>query len=160
MHATVYSKALKAWRSERLPEALHSEVLAGGMVHLLGPRYALVQWELADPKDREATIVDALSFIQQEVLPYFDLFLDPEALIDSLAKHPLDGLDLRSSVEFSYCYGGKTHAQRTLDRFVRDRLDLRTAIEAEEARVKDAAPVVLGNYAEQVVFFRRHYDLQ
>jgi hypothetical protein len=159
MHANVYSKALKAWRSERLPETLHSDALAGGMVHLLGSRYALVQWELADPRDRDATIADAFSFIQQEVFPYFDLFLAPKSLVARLTKQPLEGLDLRSSVEFSYCYGGKDEARLTLDRFVRDRPDLHEAIEAEETRVLDAEPLAFGNYAEQIVFLRKHYRL-
>ena len=80
MHATISSRALQSWRAERLPTGFVTEHVAGGMVHLLGSRFALVQWELADPADRATTVADAISFIHGEVLPYFALFEEPATL--------------------------------------------------------------------------------
>ena len=159
MYATVSSDELKVWRSERLPADYASDHVAGGMVHLLGSRYALVQWELADPKDRLATVADAVAFIHQEVLPYFALFAEPSAVISHLHKQSLPGLDLIASVEFAYCFGTKQSAQRVLDRFMSQRVDIRPLVEAAQARAM-ASPILRpGDYGEQVVFLRTRHDL-
>lgn len=85
MHATVASDELQRWRTQRLSPELATSHVAGGMVHLLGTRFALVQWELADPLDREATIADALQFIHTDVLPYFKRFEDIDTLLSELS---------------------------------------------------------------------------
>jgi len=159
MHATVSSHVLQAWRAERLPAELSTEYLAGGMVHLLGTRYAFVQWELADPADRAATIADAVSFIHDEVLPYFSLFEEPATLIARLMDQTLPGLDLRPSVEFAYCYGSKEQAQLVLDRFIRERPDLHDAIIIEQSRASPSLLMAPTSYAEQVAFLRTQYRL-
>jgi hypothetical protein len=159
MHATVESAALQAWRREHLPNELASAHVAGGMVHLLGTKYALVQWELADPKDRQATIDDAVAFVHSEVLPYFSRFDDVPRLIASLAIEAMPGFDLVPSVEFAYCFGGQAHAQAVLNRFCSDRPDLASSIAAELANPSQATLVRPGNYAQQVVYLKHRYGL-
>jgi hypothetical protein len=160
MHATVASEELRAWRTQRLAPELATEHIAGGLVHLLTTRFALLQWELADPRDRKATIADALEFIRSEVLPYFKRFENIDTLLSELAASAVPAFDLVPSVEFSYCFGGHSQAQATLDRFVRDRPDLHGAISAEQALPSPSALVRPGGYVQQVVFLRHHYGLQ
>lgn len=160
MHATVASEELHAWRARCLPPELSSAHVAGGMVHLLGTRFAMVQWELADPQDREQTIQDAIQFIHSEVLPYFERFESVENLLAELATAAVPAFDLVPSVEFSCCFGGPAQAQATLDRFLRDRPDLQAAIAAESVSPSPAALSRPGGYAQQVVFLRHHYNLQ
>ena len=159
MHATVSSPKLQKWRAERLPPELASEHVAGGMVHLLGNKFALVQWELADPADREKTILDSIAFIHDEVLPYFAQFADPKALIMSLAEASIPAFDLVPSVEFAYCFGSEAHAQAVLNRFVRDRPDLHEAIASEQANPAASALLRPSGYAQQVVFLRSRHQL-
>jgi hypothetical protein len=159
MHATVASPRLESCRAERLPAEYVSDHLAGGMVHLLGEKYGFVQWEIADPTDREVTVLDACEFILREVIPYFELFDNPDALIASLAEKRLPGLDLCASVEFAYCFGSKDSAQAALDRFVHDRPDLREAIRTAMSRASESGLVNQNNFAEQIAFLCRYYGL-
>lgn len=159
MHATVDSLVLMTWRRERLPEDLASPHVAGGMVHRLGTRYALVQWELADPQDRAATIQDAINFIHDEILPYFAQFDDVGALIALLAEHAVPAFDLAPSVEFAHCFGNQAQAQAVLDRFLRDREDLRAAIAAEQANPSPSTLLRPSNYVQQVVYLKHRYGL-
>lgn len=128
-------------------------------MHLLGTKYALVQWELADPKDRHATIDDAVEFIHGEVLPYFSLFNDVAGLIASLAAQAVPAFDLVPSVEFAYCFGGQVQAQAVLDRFRRDRPDLASSIASELASPSPSTLLRPGNYAQQVAYLMHLYGL-
>jgi hypothetical protein len=159
MHATVASPRLRSWRAERLPAEYVSDHLAGGLVHLLGEKYGFVQWELADPTDREITVLDACDFILSEVIPYFELFDNPDALIASLSHKRLPGLDLCASVEFAYCFGSKNSAQAALDRFVHDRPDLGEEIRAAMSDASEFDLVNRNNFAKQIASLCRHYGL-
>lgn len=160
MHATVASEELKAWRAQRLSSELATAHVAGGMVHLLGTRFALLQWELADPRDRKTTIADAIDFIHGEVLPYFRRFDNIDTLLSELSASAVPAFDLVPSVEFSHCFGGQSQAQATLDRFVRDRPDLHAAMSAEQTSQSPSALTRPSGYVQQVVFLRYHYGLQ
>jgi hypothetical protein len=160
MHATVQSKMLQAWRRSRLPPNFVNDFVAGGMVHRLRMKHAMVEWELADPATRPSVIADAVAFLQSDVLPYFAQFRDPKALIRDLSQREIPAFDLRPSVEFAICFGDIESGQRVLERFLTDRPDLSSAIaQVEEHGLKHPA---LGpsNFAEQVVFLRRTYQLE
>jgi hypothetical protein len=159
MHATVASDTLKEWRTKHLPAEMCSDHVAGGMVHRLGTSFALVQWELADPEDRDKTIADAVQFIREHVLTYFAMFDHPESLVTALAQREIPAFDLIPSVEFAYCFGCKASAQAVLDRFIRDRTDLQSAIDAEQSNPNPATLTSPGGYVQQVVFLRARYGL-
>jgi hypothetical protein len=160
MYAAIDSHELQAWRAARFPQEPASAYVAGGMVHLLGTRFAFVEWELADPRDREETIQDAIAFIHSDVLPYFEKFDVVDALLAELARSEVPGFFLMPSVEFSYCFGGPAQAQATLDRFLRVRPDLHAAIAAEQASPSVATLTRPGDYVSQVVFMRHHFNLR
>ncbi len=155
MHAKVSSKELLQWRGSRLQPEHCTDYVAGGMVHLLGTRFALVQWELADPTDRSATISDAIAFLRSEVEPYFDLFREPATLIPSLAHSFVPAFDLLGSVEYSYCFGGKSQAQQVLDFFV----SRKRALLPDLGRLPptESNAVRHGDYSRQVAFLQHTY---
>ncbi len=159
MHATVASDTLKEWRAAHVPAAMCTDHVAGGMVHRLGTNFALVQWELADPADRDKTIADAIQFIHEHVLPYFAMFDHPETLVGTLAQREIPAFDLIPSVEFAYCFAGKNSAQAVLDRFIRDRNDLQSAIDDEQSSPGPATLTSPGTYVQQVVFLRARFGL-
>ena len=115
IYASVSSEVLRAWQEARLPTGPVTRYFAGGMVHLLGDQYAMLQWELADPADRAATIADAISFIRETVIPYFTLFERPTALIRRLQDTEVPAFWLCPSVDFAHCFGDKQQAQQVLD---------------------------------------------
>ncbi len=159
MHATVSSAVLQAWQAERLTVGMVRPVFAGGMVHLLGSRYAMLEWELADPGDRAATIADAVSFIHEEVIPYFALFERPTELIDYLQSKELPGLWLSESVDFAYCFGDKQKAQGVLNRFVRDHPEFDKPAERTEDMPLPGKIYRTGNYSKQIASLRSRYQL-
>lgn len=159
MHATVRSKALQRWRAERLLSPT-SDYVAGGMVHLISDDSALLEWELADQSERPATIADAIAFIDGSVLPYFEQFENPKTLIERLAHHDVPAFGLKESVEFSACFGSTEAAQLVLDRFVRNRPELREEIAKAERDGRPAPPFAPANFAEKVSFLRRAYGLK
>lgn len=117
----------------------------------------MIQWELADPADREETLQDATRFIETDVLPYFERFEDVDALLADLSVSAIPALDLVPSVEFSYRFGGRAHAQATLDRFLRERPDLHAAIASESASPPAWTRPI--GFAQQTVFLRHHFQL-
>jgi len=113
----------------------------------------------ADPADRAATIADAVSFIHEEVIPYFALFERPTELINRLQNEELPGFWLCPSVDFAYCFGDKQQAQRVLNRFVRehpefDKSDERTRNMPLLGKMSRA-----GNYSQQIASLRSQYQL-
>lgn len=160
MHAVVRSKTLKQWRIGRLPENLVNDYVAGGMVHRLSGVHAMVEWELADPRSRTATVADVVAFVESDVLPYFERFSDPEGIIEQLATSEISAFDLRPSIEFALCFGDKTKGQAVLDRFLRDRPDLLGKIAEAERQGLPTSPYGPGNFAETVAFARRSFGLQ
>jgi hypothetical protein len=159
MHATVHSEALKAWRATRLPPNMISDYVAGGMVHRL-TKHAMVEWELANPVSRPSVIADAVAFTRSDVLPYFDQFRDVKSLIQTLSSRLIPAFDIRFAVEFALCFGDQESGQRVLDHFLKERSDLLVAV-AEVERVGLRHPATgPGNFAEQVVFMCRAYQLR
>lgn len=129
------------------------------MVHRLSGTKAMVEWELAEPSDRERTIEDAIAFIRTDVLPYFEQFERPSELTEKLAESEVGAFDLAPSIEFALCFGGAARAQAVLDRFMRERTDLKEVIALAEAEGRPKPTHVPANYAETVAFVRRNYGL-
>lgn len=160
MHATVSSEAIKEWRSQRLPKELAIPYIAGGMVHRLSDKFALVQWELANPNDREETIQDAITFIQNEVFPYFAQFEDVQSLLTNLTEREIPAFDLIPAIEFAYVFGTHEQAQAILDQFFRKHPDLHRSISEQVSSIPVEPWCYAGNLAKQVAFITRHCNLK
>ncbi len=123
-------------------------------MHLLDTKYSLVQWELANPAEREATIADAVEFIESNVLPFFSRFDDPETLIACLEKQEVPAMNLLTAVEFAYCFAGKGKAQAVLNGFVNANPNLASAIAEAQVAALTGKLTEPGDYAQQVVYLR------
>jgi len=165
MHANVRSPRLKKWRAEQLKPYRNDGWVAGGMVHLLNRRHAMIEWELANDETRSAVVEDAIQFIRTEVFPYFHRFSDPSAVISELCLKEIKEINafgLASSVEFALCFGSHEEAQRILNRFISQRQDLRDQIEiASQTFRKEGFPAYFPfANAEQVAWVKTAYHLE
>lgn len=135
--------------------------IAGGMVHLLNRKHAMIEWELANDETRPAVVADAIQFIRTEVFPYFQRFSDPVAVISELSLKETMAFELASSIEFALCFGSHDQEQAILNRFVAQRKDLHDQIEiGTQAFRRDGLPAYcVTAYAEQVAWVRITYHL-
>jgi hypothetical protein len=162
MAANVRSPSLKKWRSQQTRPYRTDDWLAGGMVHLLCGKHSWVEWELADPQARKNTVNDAIRFIREVVLPYFQQFDDPDGVTRLLLDKPIPECDLASSVEFLLHCGKQAEGQQVMDRFVAVRPDLQAEmIRLTEQFRREGLPNRRSHgYAEQVAWLRVAYDLR
>lgn len=161
MHANVSSPTLMKWRTEQPHPYRKDGYVAGGMVHLLEQKHPMIEWELADPTDRNETVQDAVSFIRSSVLPYFAQFENPKNVIEKLRTSKINAFDVASSVEFTLCFGAKADAQAVVTRFLGERPDLRNAVEESLARLRERGfpSLFLTCYADQIAWVRLAYGL-
>jgi hypothetical protein len=162
MHAWVRSPKLANWRRRQPHPHRDDDYVAGGMVHLLNRKHAMIEWELADISTRKATIEDAVRFVRSDVFPYFQKFSDPTALILELHTKNVAEFGVASSVEFALCFGSPEQAQRILDRYIAQRPDLRNQIEqSTQTFLREGFPEFFAtSYADQVAWVRTAYDLK
>lgn len=162
MYANVRCKALASWRSQQSKPLRTDDWVAGGMVHLLTLEHAMIEWQLADPTSRSATIADAQKFVRTVVLGYFRLFEEPLRTMAELLATPINAFSIGDQIEFALCFAGPAEAGQILQRFVDHRSDLhsqmRRAIErVEREGLPDYAP---SGYADVVAWVRKAYGLQ
>lgn len=160
MHATIHSRELAEWRRRELSEPFANDFVAGGMVHLLTRDRAYIEWELADPADRQETVADAITFVRGEVFPFFAAFETPQHLLRCLCGDALDCPQLEMTythaVEFAQCFGGLGTAQRVSDTY------LANLPRVVGALARSKAPASLreaGDWAQAAVFFAQRFGL-
>ena len=117
IHADVRCSRLVRWRREQShPLSGRSDYLCGGMVHLIENKHAWVEWELADPKQRQATVEDAVTFLRSVVLPYFHGFEDPVAVLSEIEQgRSFNAFTMENQIDLALCFGRRDLAQRVLD---------------------------------------------
>ena len=141
MYANARCSELQEWR-EQQPFRLRGDGwVAGGMVHLLEMKIAMLEWELADPRQRSHTIDDAVDFIRSVVLPYLDRFQEPAEVVSAIRSGAIHAFSIGDEIEFALCFAGPDAAQTVLDRFIAERLDLHESIRrAFERMQRDGLP--------------------
>lgn len=161
MAANVRSTAFKKWRLEQTSPVRSDDWVAGGMVHLLGTDCTFLEWELADPVTRLGTTREAVAFLKTVVLPFFELFSEPDAAIGHLKEGTIPNVDIGDAVEFALCFGSRANAQKILDSFVLSRPSLSDAIASAQRRYEDnGLPRHAKNaYAKRVAWLRVAYGL-
>lgn len=160
MHAVVHSPDMKALRAPHLVAPFADDVVAGGLVHVLGEEVPLNGWNLAPPSSRSATVGQIVDVARLKVLPFFDQFERPAEVICQLKERSLPMFDLRHAVEFALCFGSRETAQVVLDRFIDEMPELPSAVKAAELTGLELPIRAPNRYAEVVVFLRRAYRLQ
>jgi hypothetical protein len=117
-HANVSSKAMKAFR-RAIPGAWATDgMVAGGQIGNLRRPAKWVRFNLANPHVRPAVIADAIKLIDTVALPFFELFNQPEDVIDRLIGGSIPWTWEPNALEYACCFGNKMQASQLLKRFV------------------------------------------
>jgi hypothetical protein len=161
MYAGVRCSALAEWRKIQPHPLRQDDWVAGGMVHLLEMKDAMLEWELANPDQRHRTIDDAVDFIRSVVEPYLNQFDDPELVLSAVQEHPINAFSVGDEIEFACCFGGAGAAQRVLDRFLAESPALHESIRRAVERVTlDGLPEFASTgYADVVAWTQVAYGL-
>ena len=162
MHANVRCKELATWRSRQSSPLRNDDWIAGGMVHNLTREHAMIEWQLADPASRSATIANAQEFVRTVVLGYFGHFEDPQRTVAELLRAPIDAFSIGDQIEFVLCFAGPQEANQVLQRFVDLRSDLRTQMRRAIERVgREGLPEYPPSaYADVVAWISKAYGLK
>ncbi len=120
---TVLSARIKKWREA------HSflrawEVIAGGQIGNLQVKPCWLDWELADPHNRDETIRDAIKAIDELALPWFARFEELPSLFEYLLDRELPGMAIERAVEFLMCFADQTKARLAAANYLKRRPDL------------------------------------
>jgi hypothetical protein len=110
LFASVWSKRFAQWRAKLpFPTATWGRI-AGRNVGYLRSGGNWIEWNLASPAQRDATISDAESAIRELAIPYFELFEDRDRLVGTLKHGILVGLDPHNAVELLLWLGEREAA--------------------------------------------------
>ena len=162
MHANVRCKELARWRSQQSSPLRTDDWVAGGMVHNLTREHAMIEWQLADPTSRSATIANGQEFAGTIVLGYLALFEDPQQTVSELLSAPLNAFSIGDQIEFVLCFAGPREANQILQRFVDHRSDLHTQMHRAKERVeREGLPEYPPSaYADVVAWVGKAYGLE
>ena len=109
--ASVLSSKLKKWRISRGTK-FASDDLAGGQIGNLTDKSAWLQWDLADPAQRDDVIRDAIEAIHNIAFPFFARFEDLPALADHLINNDLPGINSPRAIELLMWLGRTDDAKQ------------------------------------------------
>jgi hypothetical protein len=129
------------------------------MVHLLTTDLAMIEWELADPADRDETIADATTFLREVVLPYLDQFRSPDGVLELIARGNVLAFDDVSMAEYAIFAGDKPLAELAIQRALSNHPKLASMVEEAErsATTASAGPMTP---AKEIADLRRRYQLR
>lgn len=116
--AIVTSKKLARWR-EAYPQIDATDVAAGGMLENLTEADVKCDWNLANPRTRDAMIDKIVSTIESIALPYFDRFEDLPTLTDQIAGFDAGALEMNRPVEFLMCFADEQFAKKVVINFLK-----------------------------------------
>ncbi len=153
IHGFVFSRRLKRWRKQQ--GNIHiSDFVAGGQIGNLKTNFAWLEWELADPNNRDSAICDAVAAIEGLAIPYFGLFEDIPSLNSHLLDNELPSMEMNRAIEFLLCFSDQQTAKTAASNFLRRRPDLIQSYQQElqnyaERGLNSAHP---SGYAKQLAF--------
>jgi hypothetical protein len=104
IHAHILSQRLKNWREQQTHAIRSTDYVAGGQIGNLVHDHSWMEWDLADPQQRESTVADAVHTIKQLALPFFEQFKNLDVLINGLQTETLPAMDILSVIEFLLCF--------------------------------------------------------
>jgi hypothetical protein len=123
IHGTIFSRRIKKWR-EQQPHVTPSDYVAGGQIGNLQTSNAWLEWELADPNERDSAIDGAISTIKQLAIPYFSLFDDLPSLTSRLIADDFPSMTIDRVIEFLMCFNDQQVARTSAANFLQRRPEL------------------------------------
>ena len=138
-HANLESSKLKSWREHATSVFRRDAWVAGGQIGNLHPQHRWIDWELAQPENRERVVADVIREIRNTALPYFARVEDVQALHRRSLLEDVPSLSLDCAVDLFLCYLGKDEARSFLGAWRSRRGDLEPAIRASLSQVSSSA---------------------
>lgn len=124
IHANVVSPTLKKWRITNRSIRGPYDFVAGGQIGNLAEHPSWLEWNLANPQNREAEVQSAIGRIRELALAYFAEFEDPANIAAKLQRGELVGMDLMCMFDFAACFSSLAAARDVAARFLARRPDL------------------------------------
>lgn len=106
LHAWVFSKKIKAWRSEQKQCAKPSNQVAHSDIRYLSEPWIKDRWNLADSNKRNECITDITNSIKKNVIPFFEKFESVDDMEAALQKNEAKGFSNGpdSFIEYALCF--------------------------------------------------------
>lgn len=161
IHAVVLSKRLLRWRASN-PFAMHSgDYVAGGQIGNLVKNHSWRNWDVADPRARQAAVDDAAAAIRRIALPYFAQFDDIPALAAFLQDADIPSMEIDRAIDFLACYTDRAAASKAMQRFLAQRQDIRPQYfeSLRRLRHEGISAVTGAGYAHQLALATVAYEL-
>jgi hypothetical protein len=124
IHANVVSPTVKKWRVTNRSIRGPCDFVAGGQIGNLAEHPSWLEWNLADSRDRQAELQNAIGTIRELALPYFAEFNDPTNICAKLKRGELVGMDLMCMFDFAACFSSLAAARDVAARFLSRRPSL------------------------------------
>jgi Domain of unknown function (DUF4304) len=118
VHSNVLSAKIKKWR-ELTPPLCSFDYVSGGQIGNLQTNCSWLDWELADPSNRDEAIRDAIKAIEELAFPYFSKFENLPSLFKVLIQEDLPGMDLNHVIEFLMCFTDQATARLAAVNFLK-----------------------------------------
>jgi hypothetical protein len=90
----------------------------------LAERHAWLEWNLADPVNRQREIDSAIHTIRELAIPYFAVFDNPANVCSKLMRGELVGMDLMNMFDFVACFSSIAAAREVAVAYLSRRADL------------------------------------
>ena len=159
IHGTVFARRIKKWR-EQQANVHPSDYVAGGQIGNLQADCAWLEWELADPRNRDSAIADAISTIEQLAFPYFAMFEDLPCLTSRLLAGELPSMPIDRVIEFLLCFNSPQTARTSAAHFLQQRPDLVQSYRRELQNYADRGldSIHPSGYAKQLAFASHAFE--
>jgi hypothetical protein len=159
IHAHVFSHRLKQWRKQQ-PYLDASHDVAGGQIGNLQTDHAWLEWELADPNNRDSVLDDAVSTIENLAFPYFAHFDDLASLTSRLLVEDLPSMPIDCVIEFLMCFSDHQTARRSAANFLQRRPDLLQSYHREFQKYVTCGIVAArpSGYAQELAFASHAFE--
>jgi hypothetical protein len=127
IHGNVLSPTLKKWRREN--RALRSEFdfVVGGQIGNLRKDTGWLEWNLADPNQRDQHIKSAIEKIREIIFPYFAVFEDVPTACQAFIDDDFPASWVMDIVDFLQCFGSPGQARQGALNFLTRHADLEGA---------------------------------
>jgi hypothetical protein len=165
VHAYLENEKLKEWR-QRTPSPFRRDAwVAGGQIGNLHRQHRWIDWDLAEPARREATILDVIREIRETALGYFALVEDVPEVSRKLLEEDVPMISLDSAVDLLLCFVGKDEARAFLRGWRARHADLEDEMKraladlSSRASLPDAGLYANRPYAQMYAVVVSRYDL-
>lgn len=116
IHANVFARGLKDWHMRR-EDPYPTDYIAGAQIGNLETPPAWAEWDLADPMQRDAAILDAIASIRRVVLPFFAHFQTCASALEFVQGGFRPGVEAKPAIELALWQDRRDVAQELLTRY-------------------------------------------